>query len=102
MLRAPPGSENTPEARPRGEGPGGAVVKSRGQQGRSRTGARECEGQVRRGWPGVEPRQVDSHRGVCHRLSYFSLVSGSAAGLPGPVGASHAGPGRQGPGLGGV
>ena len=78
------------------------MFESRGQQGGSRTGALECEGQERRGRPGVEPRQVDPHRGVCRRLSCFSLVSGSAAGLPGPVGASHAGPGGHGPGLEGV
>ena len=75
------------------------MEKNRGQQGQGRTGASEYEGQVRRGWPGVEPGQADSHHGVCHRLSYFSLVSWSAAGLPRPMGASHAGPGRHGPGL---
>ena len=75
------------------------MEKNRGQQGQGRTGASECEGQVRHGWLGLELRQADSHHGVYHRLSYFSLVSGSAAGLPGPVGASHTGPGRHGPGL---
>ena len=74
-------------------------MENRGQQGQDRTGASECEGQVRHGWLGLELRQADSHHGVCHRLSYSSLVSGSAAGLPGPEGASHTGPGRHGPSL---